>query len=308
LGYEQVKLYGYSYGSLLAMAVMRDYPTAVHSVILDSLLPLGADLSYERAGCLQSGLDALFAACAGDPTCAAAYPDLAPHFWSVVKRLRTTPLDIQLPVGEQTYVVRLDDQIFIRYVFLLLQQNAIGRLPAAIEAVYLGDYHEPAWAWLGYARSQGNVSRRGNTSAAGLYYSTLCSYLGAFPAEAREDATAADGSALHPALVEYAATAFAPCSFWAVPPLEAEAVSLLSESEIPTLILVGAFDAGLAPYLSQSVLPQLTHGYYYELHLSHGAIFSPCGLSLTYDFLADPTRAPDASCVEEMGHDWVLPE
>jgi pimeloyl-ACP methyl ester carboxylesterase len=39
LGYDQVNLYGVSYGSRLALTVMRDYPGILRSVILDSTYP-----------------------------------------------------------------------------------------------------------------------------------------------------------------------------------------------------------------------------------------------------------------------------
>src|SRR5207302_4130586 len=38
LGYAQLDLYGLSYGTKLALAVMRDFPTTVRSAVLDSVL------------------------------------------------------------------------------------------------------------------------------------------------------------------------------------------------------------------------------------------------------------------------------
>ena len=47
LGYDQVNLYGGSYGSLLAQAAMRDYPAGIRSVVLTSVLPLEKSLFVE---------------------------------------------------------------------------------------------------------------------------------------------------------------------------------------------------------------------------------------------------------------------
>src|SRR5690606_12963773 len=44
LGYDQVNLYGVSYGSRLALTAMRDYPHAVRSATLDSTVPLEVDM------------------------------------------------------------------------------------------------------------------------------------------------------------------------------------------------------------------------------------------------------------------------
>lgn len=309
LGYEQVKLFGYSYGSLLAMTVMREYPDAVHSAILDSILPLGTDLRCERIHCLQSGLDAFFAACNRDASCSAAYPALETTFWNVVDRLHASPVEMVLPFAGEEYHIQLDDQIFLRYVFLMLQENQISRLPAIIASAAHGDYDDPARAWLAYALMQGQETRLGNSSAAGLYYSTMCSYLDAFTISGDLVPSRIDDTKLvDPYLERYSNAAFQPCDFWEVTPVPTDDVLTMAQSQIPTLLLVGAFDPGLAPYLNEAVLPLLSHHYLYELPMSHGAIFSRCGLFLTFEFLTDPMQTPDAACIDDMGIRWVLPQ
>ncbi|MEZ4710340.1 MAG: alpha/beta fold hydrolase [Caldilineaceae bacterium] len=312
LGYDQIILYGYSYGSLLAMSIMRDYPADVHSAILDSVLPLGIDLTCERLSCLQSGLDALFAACAADAPCHAAYPSLEADFWTTIDRLRTDPVPMALTFAGQDYTVVVDDQLIIRYVFLLLQQSAIRQLPAAIEAVARGYYVDLARSWISYVASPEPSIKRGEKSAEGLYFSTMCSYLDTFAADSPSN-TSADENAMpaaefHPALVEYGGAAFAPCAFWDVAPLDVSFIAPLPASDIPTLVLAGKFDPGLAPYLSHALLPNLRQNSYYELPVSHGVVFAPCGLYLTYAFLQDATQPPDTACIEGMAVEWVLPE
>ena len=44
LGYEQINLYGVSYGTLLAQHVMRDHPGILRSVVLDAVVP--ASVNY----------------------------------------------------------------------------------------------------------------------------------------------------------------------------------------------------------------------------------------------------------------------
>ena len=47
LGYDQVNLWGGSYGTRLALGVMRDYPEGLRSVVLDSVYPPDVDLYME---------------------------------------------------------------------------------------------------------------------------------------------------------------------------------------------------------------------------------------------------------------------
>jgi pimeloyl-ACP methyl ester carboxylesterase len=69
LGYEQVDLYRVSYGSRLALTVMRDFPQAVRSVVLTSPLPPQADLLAGRGLAFNNALETLSATCANDPAC-----------------------------------------------------------------------------------------------------------------------------------------------------------------------------------------------------------------------------------------------
>jgi hypothetical protein len=45
-----------------------------------------------------------------------------------------------------------------------------------------------------------------------------------------------------------------------------------------------------------------------ELELRYASILSACPLEMLEQFLADPTQAPDASCIDEMEMNWVLPD
>ncbi|MBN2393611.1 MAG: alpha/beta fold hydrolase, partial [Anaerolineae bacterium] len=60
LGYDQVNLYGASYGTRLAQTVMRDFPGIVRSAVLDSALPLEIHIYNEQAAKTNYALNKLF--------------------------------------------------------------------------------------------------------------------------------------------------------------------------------------------------------------------------------------------------------
>ena len=91
LGHDEWDLYGISYGTRLAQTAMRDHPDGIRSVVLDAAYPVDADLYAETPGNAVRAMDALFAACAADPWCATAYPDLGQRFWALVAELDATP-------------------------------------------------------------------------------------------------------------------------------------------------------------------------------------------------------------------------
>jgi pimeloyl-ACP methyl ester carboxylesterase len=76
LGYQQVNLYGASYGTRIAQLVMRDHPEFVRSAILDSVVPIEVRLFDQNAGGSGQALESLFESCRNDPSCSSAYPDL----------------------------------------------------------------------------------------------------------------------------------------------------------------------------------------------------------------------------------------
>lgn len=94
LGYADYNIYGVSYGTQLALEVMRTVPEGVRSVVLDSVappqIPLYETLYVPHA---QSIINT-FAPCEADPDCAEAYPDITQRFWDLAEQLLDTPIDL----------------------------------------------------------------------------------------------------------------------------------------------------------------------------------------------------------------------
>ena len=76
LGYDDLDVWGLSYGTRLALAVVERFPEAVHSLVLDSALPRSVSQIRDRAANAERAFQVLFAGCAADQGCASVYPDL----------------------------------------------------------------------------------------------------------------------------------------------------------------------------------------------------------------------------------------
>jgi hypothetical protein len=100
------------------------------------------------------------------------------------------------------------------------------------------------------------------------------------------------------------------CEAWdlrAAPPLASEPV----ESEVPTLILAGAYDPITPPAWSRSVADRLDNSYYYAFPSAGHNVTTdnPCAESMIAAFLHDPTRDPDAGCIDEVPRpEFVRPQ
>src|SRR5919199_4363118 len=94
LGYRALNLYSVSYGTRLALTVMRTHPRGIRSVILDSVDPPGVNAITSPLASTTRAFAVLFNSCAADAACAAAFPDLEQTFYRVVQRLNATPVTI----------------------------------------------------------------------------------------------------------------------------------------------------------------------------------------------------------------------
>jgi|WetSurSiteA1Bulk_404760.scaffolds.fasta_scaffold04371_2 pimeloyl-ACP methyl ester carboxylesterase len=293
LGYEKVNLYGTSYGTRLALNVMRDYPEGIRSVIIDSVFPPQANLDLEIAASAFRSLQKVFQACAEDEYCAGEYGDIEAKFYAVIEKLEATPVQLEVygPYRDNPYMVYLDGDLFIDTIFVgLYSMISIADIPYFIQAAYVEAYpklSEPVGGAIGSPLSTG------------LFWSTTCGEEIPFEIGAPETV---ESAAVPVVLREHFSARYAidVCSLWNVPTaaaIENQAVS----SDIPTLVLSGSYDPVTPPHEAQLAAETLSQHYYYEFsNQTHGVMRStPCALQMGLAFLADPLHAPDSSCMNE---------
>jgi pimeloyl-ACP methyl ester carboxylesterase len=86
LGYEQIELYGGSYGTRVAELYMRRYPSHVQAVILDGVTYPQQAIGAETPQDGQRSLNMIVARCMQTPDCAAAYPQLPDELASLLQK------------------------------------------------------------------------------------------------------------------------------------------------------------------------------------------------------------------------------
>ncbi len=315
LGVDEINVYGVSYGTTPAMMLMRDQPEGIRSVILDSIIP--PDVAYLETvlGSLTMALDNVFAACQADPACDAAYPDRATVFADVLAQLREEPVAVTVTDDAgQEHAVTVDDVKMAHFVYdNIFIGDGYTTLPASIYAASEGNLQAPATTWLGYVGGQhAPVVAENGSGAKGMTYSAMCLHEGSITDLAKATAVY-DGVDTLPSLRDWGVTHMlgewlAPCEYWAVTPPEPNTAIEPVESDLPTLTLGGIFDEQAPPRISQAAVERLSHSFDYELPAGHALLFVDCGVDLMAQFLADPAQEPDASCIDAMAMNWVLPE
>lgn len=110
LGYEKVIPYGISYGTRVALEMLRSQPDAVYLAVVDAVYPPNI-LGYEVQGpntVIQ--FKVLFDGCAADAACSAAFPDLEKVFYALIETLNANPAEYQItdPTSGETIDRTLD--------------------------------------------------------------------------------------------------------------------------------------------------------------------------------------------------------
>jgi pimeloyl-ACP methyl ester carboxylesterase len=111
LGYDRINLYGGSYGVTAAEVYLQRHPEHVRSVAIISGTMLDTPIFELFPTSSQRALDKLFARCAADASCNAAYPDLAGDLERVTAQLDAGPVTLAVtnPITNQPVRFTRDD-------------------------------------------------------------------------------------------------------------------------------------------------------------------------------------------------------
>jgi pimeloyl-ACP methyl ester carboxylesterase len=94
LGYKQINLYGISYGTYLAMAIARNHPNVVRSVVLDSTATPSVNKYSEGARRVVTPMVNLLKDCEADAACNQAYPNLQTRLNVLLEKLVKEPIPL----------------------------------------------------------------------------------------------------------------------------------------------------------------------------------------------------------------------
>ncbi|MCC6904953.1 MAG: alpha/beta fold hydrolase [Anaerolineae bacterium] len=298
LGFDQYNLYGVSYGTRLALTVLRDHPEGLRSTVLDSVYPPQINLYTEWTRNADRAFNTLFETCAADPACAVAYPDLRGTFYRLVDRLNGEPLTV--PVTDyagQSHDVVLDGRLLIDSLFLAFYRyDNIPTLPAMIAAVDRGDTSH----LLLQRMLQLNFDR---SASRGMQAAVQCAEEVAFSSTDDLNALAVGVTPqVADTWVNELLPFYAVCGSLGLPapdPRENQPVT----GTVPVLILTGRFDPITPPEWGGLTAQTLPNSTIYEFPAAGHWIgrSSPCAVTIATSFVNYPDQPPDAGCLAGLG-------
>jgi pimeloyl-ACP methyl ester carboxylesterase len=293
LDYEQANYYGTSYSAKLGLALIRDHPEGVRSIILDSVQPFQVATISDRTPNAHLTFTKLFNSCAADNYCNRTYPNLETTFYRVIDELNTNPATSIAPGWEVSY----GGGVFSETIYAMLLSGQVESAPSAIYRTAGGDFGaiDPYIPDILNAVPPSELE----VISGGVFYSLAC--WEEVPFDSYENALALT-SDLPPAIAEhylfqFAQWKFSLCESWEIEPADPAVLEPVI-SEVPALIFGGHFDPITPPSYGQLAAETLSHSFFFEFPTQgHGVMDShPCALEIGLGFLDDPTTEPDVSC------------
>ena len=297
LGYDKINLQGGSYGTRAAQVYLRRHGDHVRSAILIGVAGMDQYLPLFHARDGKHALDLLFDACAKEPACAAAFPDLPAEHARVLAGLERERghATVESPVDHHPVAVTIPRDIFAEQIrFTLYSAGVASAAPYIIHRAAQGDFEPFAhFAMLWEPSFRGIL-------AMGMHLSVTCA----------EDVPFISPGAIEPAIAGTYLRGYrvlqqiAACKEWRRGDIPADFHQPVT-SDVPVLLVSGPYDPVTPPRWADEVAPHLSHGLQVlvlEAHhgaggLSHQECMS--GLAAAF-FERGTTLGLDTSCVTTM--------
>ena len=292
LGAERIDLVGGSYGTRVALEMLRQFPASVRRTVIDGVAPADMALPASASTDNQAALDRLIEACAAEPACARAHPDLRAR---LVALLQGLPREVraQHPLTGIVETFTLTRELVLGAIRGALYSPALAAaLPEAIEAAAGGDYA----GLIGLSATQG--SGKAMRLATGMHLSVVCA----------EDLPRL-ASAVDKPGSEFG-TAFAgmyekACAIWPRGAVPTEFYSL-PKSPSATLVLSGGLDPATPPRHGERVAKALgpLARHLVVPNAGHGVMSIGCMRDVIFRFVDAATDAEalavDAACLAKV--------
>jgi pimeloyl-ACP methyl ester carboxylesterase len=293
LGYEQINLYGSSYGTRVAEHYLRRYPSRVRAVILDGVIAPEEALGPNTAIDAENALQNVFKRCAQDAHCHKRFGDPAETYRAVRAALDAKAVHVELPDPTTGSPQKIDFgpahlAVVLRLSTYSSEQAAL--LPLTLDLANVGNYTPLVGQFLM------TVKQLGDVVAYGMHNSVVCTEDVPFYEPEKIDRKKIAATFMGDSQIDALQTL---CKGWPRGPLDADLHAPL-KSDVPVLLLSGGNDPVTPAANADRARVGLTNSVHLVLpDLGHGQIGAPCMDRVMADFLASgASKGLDTSCTK----------
>jgi len=302
LGYPKLNLYGISYGSRLALEVMRRHGDNVRSSMIEGLVPSSVAWPAAVPASFYSALTALDASCTAAGTCGTAFGNLVTKFSSGVASLDANPVAIDFEGNP----FDLDGSTYAYVLFAVMySKSAYVWLPMLISDLAERRVDRVQTFIVNALTSLGS----GSGVSRGLYNSVVCGEIFNPP---DQNAFGQLNAGVPTDIIDlYGGSWFSlmdTCTNWPKVNHQAQLAQPVTSS-VRTLVSSGRLDPITPPSFGAIAAATLSNSVVViHENSGHGAsLQSACGTQNLVNFIADPTTAHDTSCAASIATPYMLP-
>lgn len=294
LGYQQINLYGVSYGSRVAQHYVRRFPASARTLILDGVVAPQVALGPALALDAEQALTNIFKRCVQESACHATFGDPAESYRALLTSLALRPVHVDLadPVtGEPTELEfsTLHFATVLRLGSYSADQAAL--LPLSLNLAHKqGNYGPLASQFLMVSRTLEEMI------AYGMHNSVVCAEDVPFYKPGDIDREKLEKTYLGVAQVDSLVNV---CALWPRGPMDADFHEPV-RSDVPALLLSGTNDPVTPPIYANQARVALKNNVHIVLSgMGHGQVVAPCIDRVMAKFIDQGSVAGlDVSCAK----------
>jgi pimeloyl-ACP methyl ester carboxylesterase len=296
LGYEKVNAMGVSYGTRAVLVFLRRHPGRVRAAVLSAVVPTDTRVPLYAARDAQRSLETVFAECAREPACAAAFPDPAADLATVLRQVEQKPVPVEIAdpeTGQKVSMVLNRSGVVQTLRYMLYNNRGVARILLVLSQAARGNF-----APLG---EMAHLFGSALTAASwGMYLSVTCAEDVAFIRE-EEIAAAVAGTFLGDFRARRQIEA---CREWPAAKIDPGFLQPVV-SDTPVLAFSGARDPATPPGNGEQIMRHLKRGRLLVVpHGAHrvlGGEGAGCPVGMIRQFLdAASAEGLDTSCLEKI--------
>ncbi|MFH1717771.1 MAG: alpha/beta hydrolase [Planctomycetota bacterium] len=294
LGYDKFNIVGSSAGTLVAHHVIRDYPERVRCVIMDAGLPIDPTILRDMAPNFIQVLKRYFEECSNDPDCRSAYPDLEKRFLKLLNSLNQNPVTIPISDPEAGKEIRYVLNGYRMAGFVAMSMYYTTQIPHLIDKILAGDYSdvkEYAASMLTPSYFADGLGHTIFLSEAGNYSYSDIKIDPAYSVFAKGVTSSGLGGEYELQVKE----------IWNIPGIDPKRIQYQEQCNVPVLVLNGMYDPVIPAKYDAVMKKHLNNCHIFRFDgVPHSAFDNAgeCVLPMMLEFLQNPAKAPDSSCVK----------
>jgi len=296
LGIEEYNLLTVSYSTKIAQVLMRDYPSRIRSVVMDSALPIEVNYEEEWVANLMEIVDILLNDCTADEVCNTAFPNIKERFYQYLREKSKAPLEVEVenPSNGKKETFYLDGSDLIG-VFTLAYTADVPGIPYEINKFLSGDLSSIKLQLASL------LSESGDGVGKGMRLSVWCSEEAPFSKQAIIDSE----SVKYPEVEGLTGMVFKPdvCEAWGVR-FAAGIENVAIKSDIPVLLVNGQYDDVTPPKWAAAMRSNLPNSHHIIFkgwkHTPTTNWSNQCAMTAANDFYNNPEILPSPACFEEI--------